>query len=101
MNTNRHARTHSAEMREEDFCSIDISCGIDDNSINCYIQKEEEYTQPLLRHHSHSLGEQIHLVIWPPQISYDGGKVFLHCAIEVNTTLNKTIQWTPYLLQFD
>jgi predicted amidohydrolase len=41
-----------------------------------------EHTQPLLRHHTHSLGEEIHVAAWPPQISYERGKVLLHCAAE-------------------
>jgi predicted amidohydrolase len=57
-----------------------------------------EHTQPLLKHHTHSLGEEIHVAAWPPQISYERGKVLLHCAAEGYENLLKFVAISNQLL---
>lgn len=45
--------------------------------LNCW-----EHTQPLLRYHTYSQGEEIHVAAWPPMHQFDKEKMLYHTADE-------------------
>lgn len=45
--------------------------------LNCW-----EHTQPLLRYHTYSQGEEIHVAAWPPMHHFDKEKMLYHTADE-------------------
>lgn len=49
--------------------------------LNCW-----EHTQPLLRYHTHSQGEEIHVAAWPPMLSCERGKSLLASTSEGKKT---------------
>lgn len=45
--------------------------------LNCW-----EHTQPLLRYHTYSQGEEIHVAAWPPMHKFDKQRMLYHTADE-------------------
>ncbi|THY52011.1 carbon-nitrogen hydrolase [Aureobasidium pullulans] len=49
-----------------------------------------EHSQPLLKFHTHSLGEQIHVAAWPAQLQHEEGKGLWSTANEGSLNLSVT-----------
>ncbi|KAF3764066.1 carbon-nitrogen hydrolase [Cryphonectria parasitica EP155] len=52
--------------------------------LNCW-----EHTQPLLRYHTYSQGEEIHVAAWPAMLSWESGKSPYHTAAEGKEALEQ------------
>lgn len=53
--------------------------------LNCW-----EHSQPLLRYHTYSQGEEIHVASWPPMLDWERGRFPYSTAAEGKKVLNIT-----------